>query len=101
MPVEKICVDCKQLYTPTGKYQLRCSSCKGAKKVASREIDLSGEHEITPKEIIASVNANKVYVRESGPRPNLEALALNLLNLSGCKCLNLDYVTITVQINQK
>lgn len=98
MPIMKTCTQCQQPYEATGANQKLCPECKLGKQDNDPETthisEIQGQP--TPK---ANVRIIEQYPATS--EINLEHLATDLLRISGCKCLLLDYDEISIKIDKK
>jgi hypothetical protein len=91
----KICTECQCEIVPAGPNSKLCKDCKAAAEAEDSETSRISEIQGQP-------DPTKTNVRIVGePSNNLEALALQLLQLSGCKSLSLEYNEFLVQIDRK
>lgn len=99
MPIMKTCTQCQQPYEATGANQKLCPECKLGQQDKDPETTRISEIQGQPVPTKASVRIIEQLPLSSNV--TLEALAADLLRISGCKCLLLDYDEISIKIDKK
>lgn len=84
--VDKTCTECQQEYTPTSNRQQVCQDCRSV-------------HE-SMGEPCTDIPGNSVRIVEvAAPAVTLEAIAREVMRLTGCKDLTLNYTDVILHIS--